>query len=253
MTRTISIHSFRRGTGKSSITANLTSILAVQGQRVGVIDTSVQTPGMHVLFGLDEAKIKYSLNDYLWGDCQIEDTIHDVTAHLHPGLDIAGQVFLIPASTKLKDITRALHQGYETSLVSEGLQKFSRLLNLDTLLIDTHAGLSDATLLSIAISDVTVVIVRLDEQNYYGTGIMVDVARELGVPAVYLVLNEVPAGFDYAAVRQEIERTYKCEVVAMLPYSDELMALASTSIFSLEYPDHPITAIFKRLAARIVV
>ena len=44
----ISVHSFRGGTGKSNATANLATLLALQGKRVGVVDTDIQSPGIHV-------------------------------------------------------------------------------------------------------------------------------------------------------------------------------------------------------------
>jgi hypothetical protein len=37
-------------------------------------------------------------------------------------------------------------------------------------------------------------------------------------------------------------------VIAVLPHSDELMALASGGIFSLRYPDHPVTALYRQIA-----
>ena len=78
--RIVSIHSFRGGTGKSNSTANLAVLLARQGLRVGVIDTDIQSPGIHVLFQCDPADFKYALNDYLWGRCEIQDAAVDVTA-----------------------------------------------------------------------------------------------------------------------------------------------------------------------------
>ena len=53
MTEVVSIHSFRGGTGKSNVTANLAATLAKSGKRVGIIDTDVQSPGIHALFGLE--------------------------------------------------------------------------------------------------------------------------------------------------------------------------------------------------------
>ena len=64
MPKIISIHSFRGGTGKSNTTANITALLAASGKRVGVIDTDIQSPGIHVLFGLEEDDMDHSLNDY---------------------------------------------------------------------------------------------------------------------------------------------------------------------------------------------
>jgi len=50
----ISTHSFRGGTGKSNTTANLAVLVARAGWRVGIIDTDIQSPGVHVLFRVKE-------------------------------------------------------------------------------------------------------------------------------------------------------------------------------------------------------
>lgn len=73
MPRIISIHSFRGGTGKSNTTANVAALLAAEGRRIGVVDTDIQSPGIHVLFGVDQETLDHTLNDYLWGRCKIED------------------------------------------------------------------------------------------------------------------------------------------------------------------------------------
>ena len=104
MSKIVSIHSFRGGTGKSNTTANMAVLMALEGKRVGVIDTDIQSPGIHVLFGMDERHIKYSLNDYLWGKCEIEEAAYDVTSYLNA--NIKGQVFLIPSSIKAGEIAR---------------------------------------------------------------------------------------------------------------------------------------------------
>ena len=104
MGKIISVHSFRGGTGKSNTTANLTYHYAVQGKRVGVVDTDIQSPGIHVIFGLDETTMGFSLNDYLWAKCKIQETAHDVTAALGP--QVSGKVFLIPSSIKAFEVSR---------------------------------------------------------------------------------------------------------------------------------------------------
>jgi len=62
MSKIISIHSFRGGTGKSNTTANVSVLLASQGYKVGVVDTDIQSPGIHVLFGFDGYKRKAGQN-----------------------------------------------------------------------------------------------------------------------------------------------------------------------------------------------
>lgn len=252
MGKIISVHSFRGGTGKSNTIANVTALLALMGLRVGVVDTDIQSPGIHVLFGLNEESMPRSLNDYLWGKCEIKDTAQNVTAALravNPAVE--GEVFLIPSSIKAGEIARVLREGYDVGLLNDGFQRLLLDLDLDVLMIDTHPGLNEETLLSIAISDALIIILRPDNQDYQGTGVTIEVARKLDVPNLFLLLNKVPQAFDADEVRSQVEQIYDCPVAAVLPHSDEMMVLASGGIFALRYPQHPMTAELKRLVASL--
>jgi len=245
----VSVHSFRGGTGKSNTTANLSAVLAMSGKRVGVIDTDIHSPGIHVLFGLQEGDVVHSLNDYLWGKCNIEDAAIDVSSRL--GKKIAGQIFLIPSSMKAGDIARVLREGYDVGLLNDGYQRLVEELNLDILMIDTHPGLNEETLLSIAISDALVLIMRPDSQDYQGTAVTVEVARKLDVPNMLLVVNKTPPVWNVSDVKARVERTFNCTVAAVLPHSDEMMTLASEGIFVIRYPNHPMTALFQQIAGML--
>ncbi len=249
MSKIISVHSFRGGTGKSNTTANLATLLALEGRRVGVVDTDIQSPGIHVLFNLDESEMDHSLNDYLWGKCSIKDCAYDVTGRV--GADVKGQIYLIPSSIKASEIARILREGYDVGLLNDGFQNLVEGLKLDMLVIDTHPGLNEETLLSIAISDVLVIIMRPDQQDYQGTSVTVEVARKLDVPKMLMVVNKVPQVLDPDDVKARVEQTYNCHVAAVLPHSDEMMTLASSGIFSLRYPDHAVTRGLKDVVAQI--
>jgi septum site-determining protein MinD len=246
MASIVSIHSFRGGTGKSNTTANLAAVLAEQGRRVGVIDTDIQSPGIHVLFGIAGEQIAASLNDYLWHGRDISDAAHDVTP---PGAK--GKVFLIPSSIKPGEITRVLREGYDAQRLTQGLRRLVDDLRLDVLMIDTHPGLNEETLLSLVISHALIVVMRPDQQDYEGTGITVKVAQGLGVPRMLLVVNKTPQILDTETVRQRVEQAYGCEVAAVLPHSDEMMNLASEGIFAVRYPDHSLTALYRQIAGRL--
>jgi MinD-like ATPase involved in chromosome partitioning or flagellar assembly len=247
MSTIVSVHSFRGGTGKSNTTANLAALLAGTGRSVGVVDTDIQSPGLHVLFGLDGDKMGHSLNDYLWGKCDIAQTAHDAT----PG-SATGKLFLIPSSIRAGEIARVLREGYDVSLLNDGFHDLIRELKLDVLLLDTHPGLNEETLLSIAISHVLVIVLRPDQQDYQGTGVTVEVARKLGVPRLVLVVNKVPEVFDFGDVRARVEATYQAEVAAVLPHSDDMMALGSAGIFALRCPDHPLSTALQQVATSLV-
>lgn len=251
MPKIISIHSFRRGTGKSIMTANVAALLAAEGRRVVVIDTNLESPSLHILFHLDEDEITHPLNDYLWGQCTIHQTLHDVTARL--GAEVSGQVLFIPASNDINAIKRIIHDGYDAGILNYGCYELIDKLGIDALLIDTHAGLDAETLASISIAHTLAIILRLDKQDYQGTSVMIDLARKIDMPPQRLVVaNEVPLNYNFPAVKTALEKTYDCEVAAVLPHSQELMALASAHIFALTYPDHPLTAVLKQVAARLV-
>ena len=247
MAKIISVHSFRGGTGKSNLAANIATLAAAEGRRVGVVDTDIQSPGIHVLFGMSQDTMRRSLNDYLWGRCDIGDAAYEVTAGLDKGL--AGHLFLIRSSINPSDIARVMQEGYDVSRLNDGIRHLIKTLRLDALVIDTHPGLNEETLLSIAVCDALAIVLRPDQQDYEGTSVAVSVARKLRVPRMVLVVNKTPSVFDFTEVKERVEGTYQCEVAAVLPHSDELMVLSSAGIFAVRYPDHPVTALYKQVAA----
>ncbi|WP_211262129.1 MinD/ParA family ATP-binding protein [Nitriliruptor alkaliphilus] len=233
----VSVHSFRGGTGKSNLTANLAVQLAQAGSRVGVIDTDLQSPGVHVPFGLRGPELPASLNDYLFGTRTIAEVALDVTPD-----GVAGVVHLVPSSVEPGQITRVLRDGYDAELLVRGLRDLVDACELDVLLVDTHPGLGEETLLSVAISDTVLVVLRPDQQDYEGTAVLLDVAGGLQVPRTALVVNKVPGAHDLGEVRQRVHDAYATEVVGVLRHDEEMMALASRGVFSLRHPDHPLTA-----------
>lgn len=250
MARLISIHSFRGGTGKSNTTANVATLLAAEGRQVGVVDLDIQSPGVHVIFGFDQDQaMKHSLNDYLWGDCELRDAAHDVTPRANS--DLPGRVWLVPSSMRPGDIARVMHEGYDVNRLNEGFRKLIDDLSLDVLLLDTHPGINEETLLSIAMSNTLAIVLRPDRQDYEGTRVTVAVAQKLGVPQTFLVVNKVPDVFDHEAIAKQVAETYGCPVAAVLPHSDDLMVLSSEGVFSLRYPEHPLTDLYRSIAARL--
>jgi MinD-like ATPase involved in chromosome partitioning or flagellar assembly len=250
MATILSVHSFRGGTGKSNTTANLAVIYAQRGLRVGVIDTDIQSPGIHVLFGLAGDEVTASLNDFLWHGREIADVAQDVTAGV--GIDVTGRIHLIPSSMQPGEIARILREGYDAQRLTEGLRQLVVELSLDVLLIDTHPGLNEETLLSLVLSDGLLIVMRPDKQDYEGTGITARVAQELQVPRVRIVVNKVPEGLDHGAVAARVTEAYGCPVAAVLPHSEELMRLASEGIFVARYPNHELTALYGQVASSLV-
>lgn len=247
MSKIISIHSFHRGTGKTTIAANLAVLLAVGGYRVCLLDADVHLPGLHILFGLKDEEIRYSLQDYVEGRCRFEQTVYDVTPRLN--VDVAGRLFLVSdlATVDMEDLLRLLRQSYTDALM-DGCNTAIEHLNLDFLLVDVRAGITEETIAPIAISDLLYLILRLDEQDYHGTGLMVELAQRLHAPQVRLIVNEVVSSMDFAAIKADAEQTFQCSVAAVLPHAEKLMGLAGVGIFALKYPKHPLSLKLQQVA-----
>jgi MinD-like ATPase involved in chromosome partitioning or flagellar assembly len=248
MSSIVSIHSFRGGTGKSNLSANISSVLALQGYKVGVVDTDIASPGIHVLFGMDEEEMTTALNDYLWGKSNIEDCAYDVGESI--GLK-KNRLYLIPSSIRPGEIARLLREGYDVALLNDGFHELIDQLELDYLVIDTHPGVNEETILSIAISDQLIIILRPDQQDFQGTAVTLDVARKLEVPNLYLVVNKVLRRY-MATMGKQVSETYDCEVIGVLPLSEDVVALASAGVFCVRYPDHEFSSRVTEIAKRLM-
>jgi MinD-like ATPase involved in chromosome partitioning or flagellar assembly len=257
MGKIVSIHSFRGGTGKSNTTANLSAQAALAGKRVGVVDTDIQSPGIHVLFGLDEKTMGKTLNDYLHGMCEIREVAFPIgeNATDAPGRSkLAGKnLWLIPSSIRGREISRVLREGYDVNRLNEGLQTLIAQMELDYLFIDTHPGLNEETLLSIAISDVLLIILRPDNQDFQGTAVTVDIARSLDVTNLLLMVNKaVPERYDYKDLTDQIEKAYGAPLTGILPLSFDIADNASRDLFSLAQPDHLWSKELRKVAQAIL-
>ena len=255
MTKIISVHSYRGGTGKSNLVANLATNLALQGKRVAAIDTDIQSPGIHILFGLDDRHIKYTLNDYLWGRCPLVETAYDVSHTLNEQLPEAkvkeGSIYLVPSSMKPEEIATVLSDGYDVELLHQGFKELGRRLKLDYLFVDTHPGISEEALLAIGISDLTLLILRPDRQDYQGTAVVVDVAKQLEVSRLLLVVNKVLPEINGEGLSKKIQNTYHVPVAGVLPVSNDMFRLASQGIFCLSYPNSSFTQKIDKIASKL--
>lgn len=248
MTRIVSFHSFRRGTGRTSLMASAAVLLAQEGKCVGIVDTNMQSPSAHILFKMQDDEIKKTLDNFLWGECTLEETIHDVSKNA--GVE-TGCLYLIPSSDNMARIMRFLREGIEISALTETFSKFSKLHNLDYLFLDSSSGITEDILLSMSVADVLVLVMRLDEQDYQGVSMTLDLANRLDLSRRLVVVNNVPSSYELGMVQKQVEEGFKCEVGAVLPYAPEFINLASEDIFVMKYPDHPITPILKKLVTKL--
>jgi MinD-like ATPase involved in chromosome partitioning or flagellar assembly len=160
-------------------------------------------------------------------------------------------MWLIPSSIRAGEIARVLREGYDVGLLNEGFRALLEKFSLDYLFIDTHPGLNEETLLSIAISDLLIVIMRPDQQDFQGTAVTVDVARRLSIPQLFLVINMALTSYNFDDLKRQAEETYEAPVAAILPLSEGVARIASADLFSLRYPDQPFSVGVRQIVAAI--
>lgn len=244
MTTIIAVHSFRQGTGKSTIVANVAACLAMRGQTVGIADLNFPAPTAHLIFKVNMAERTHHFNDYLWGGCLIEEAIVELSL---PDAS-HGRLFLLPASIQPHDMMRMAHSTAHVPLLNTGLVEFIESCQLDVLLLDLHGGLHDECLLAMAMTDLLWVVLRPDQQDFQGTGVLLELSERLGIQHVSLIVNEVPPPLELTAARTAVQEAYTADVLLVLPHEPELAALASTDVFCWQHPQHPMASLFAQLA-----
>ncbi|KOG55871.1 cobyrinic acid a,c-diamide synthase [Streptomyces virginiae] len=244
MTRTIVVHSHRGGTGKSSVLANLALLIAAGGRRVGVVDTDIQSPTLDLLFRLGSGA---SLTDYLLGRCEIEVTAQQVGGRFgvgHEGL------YVVPARTGTAALREIMAVGYDVGLLPEGFDRLAAHHALDVLLLDTHAGLNNESVIAMASADVLMIMARADRIDLSGVEETIALAGRLTCRRT-LVLSMAPEGIDRQEARRRTEAVYGAPLAGILPYSPEMAALYGERIFAEAHPDHPLVGEFRTIISAL--
>src|SRR5919202_1316584 len=208
MASCIAFHSYKGGTGKTTIAANLAALLAKKGYRVFLLDLDVYAPSLHSYFNMNP---KRWINDFLNGSAEVGDIIVDVTSALAdvPSAGeqekIKGKLWLGFSSPRKEEIYR-LEGGsgkQETSKI-QLLRRFillrEQLISLhdaDYIIIDTSPGIRYWSINALAVADTLFLTLKMGDLDIEGTRKMAEEIygsfTKFGARS-YLVMNRV-AGY----------------------------------------------------------
>ena len=202
MENIIAFHSYKGGTGKSTIAANCAAVLAKKGYQVCLIDLDVYAPSLQSYFDYKRSK---SITDFLFGQADVQEVMVDSTSVLYEQNDDGaakstslmggdsssiddnlekskgkeGKLWVGFSNTKKQDI-----QKLEAGTNEEKKQMFRRLIYLreslitnysaDYILIDTSPGIRYWSINSLAVADIFLLTLKMGDLDIDGTKLMAE-------------------------------------------------------------------------------
>jgi len=214
--RVVSVTSGKGGVGKTNIAGSLAIALSRIGKRVMVLDADLGLANIDIIYGIHPV---YNIGHVIRGERTLCDIIVDGPAGVR----------IIPAGSGFIHLTQ-LTEGQKLSLLSE----FETLEdNLDVLLIDTSAGISQNVIYFNLAADDCVIVATSEPTSITDAYAMMKVmATEHGFRHFKLLVNMVKDAREaksvYANLSQATDRFLKEVAIEYIGYvpSDELVKKA---------------------------
>jgi flagellar biosynthesis protein FlhG len=206
----IAVTGGKGGVGKTNVSINLSIGLAERGRRVVLLDADLGLANVDVLLGL---RPKRNLADVIAGDCGLEDIM----------LDGPGNIRIIPASSGTQ------------SMVSLGAHEHAGLIHafsdiadsLDTLIVDTAAGISESVVSFVRAAQECLVVVCDEPSSLTDAYALIKLLnRDHGMDRFRILANQVRGPDEgralYTKLAQVCDRFLDVSLyhVGDIPYDD---------------------------------
>ncbi|MGD6805956.1 MAG: MinD/ParA family ATP-binding protein [Candidatus Bathyarchaeia archaeon] len=253
MGKIIAVHSYKGGTGKTSMSVNLAATLAKTGRKVCLFDLDFRAPS---LFAILKAKnVECWLNDYLNNTCEISKTLIDLSDRISGG----GKLYAClanPSTEAIRDIS-SKDRKWEMRALGRLLALRDTLLRdqkFDYLVFDTSPGLQYSSVNAIVAADFVVVATTGDRSDVDGTKRMLAELYNLFEKKTGLVLNKVldpSATSRKAEMATKVKADYQVPLLGIVPCFCEILRAEGNFIFVQDKPDHPFTKIVAEMVKKI--
>lgn len=238
----IAVTGGKGGVGKTTVSANLAASMAKRGHKVMLLDADLGLANVDVLMGLHP---KYNLSHVLDGEKTLEEII----------IEGPENILIVPASSgiqKMSSLNEAEHAGL--------IQAFSNLdRDIDTLIIDTAAGISDGvTSFCMAAQEVLVVLCDQPASFTDCYGLIKVLNQRHGVQNFRVLSNMVGSAeeghelFEHLLSVTDRFLTINIQYAGHIPL-DNMMRRASQSqkLISLSYPTSKAADAYRTLAVNV--
>jgi chromosome partitioning protein len=201
MTKCIAFHSYKGGTGKTTIASNFAVLLARKGYRVFLMDLDVYAPSLQAYF--EKEPVKW-INDFFWNNAQVDDVLVDLTHTIDDNNDappIKGKMYVGFCNPKKEEIYKLDGGGKQDNSKIQLLRRFVLLreqiisnYDADYIIIDTSPGIRYWSINALAVADTLFLTLKMDNLDIDGTrkmaGDIYSSFSKFGAKS-YLVLNRV--------------------------------------------------------------
>jgi len=237
--RVIAVTGGKGGVGKTTVAINLATAMAQSGQRVMLLDGDLGLANVDVLLGLAP---RYTLAHVLSGERSLEDILVETPT----GLRVA------PAASgvaRMANLNTVEHLGI--------VRAFSGLAtHLDTLIVDTAAGIADGVLRFSQASQHVLVVVRDEPASITDAYALIKVlSREHGVQRFRVLVNMTRSPGEAQSVFARLDRVTRRYLEVVLEYIGEIpddtwlkRAIREQRPVTDAYPASKAALAFKNLA-----
>jgi chromosome partitioning protein len=177
MPRCIAFHSYKGGTGKTTIACNLAAMLSLKGYNVSLLDLDVYAPSLHAYF--DYSPNKW-INDLLFENSDLNEIMVDMTStltkHAADRTKKMGKL-LVGFSNPQKDEIYRLEGSIKTA--NANIQLLRRFVQLredlisdyesDYVILDTSPGIRYWSINSLAVADILFLTLKFGDLDIEGT------------------------------------------------------------------------------------
>ena len=213
MNKCVAFHSYKGGTGKTTLACNSAILLAKKGYRVCLLDLDIYAPSFQLYFSKEPRKW---INDFLTSSTDIQDVMIDVTNGLsgsqsrsdkirpinlveNNDSEIKGKLWVGFSNPQKKEIFKL--ETADTDTKRQAIRRFIHLREIlmsefraDYIIVDTSPGIRFWSINSLAIADILLLTLKMSDLDIDGTRMVAEeIYRsfiELGSKA-FLVYNMV--------------------------------------------------------------
>ncbi len=239
--RVVAVASGKGGVGKTNVSVNLAMALAASGKSVMLLDADLGLANVDVLLGLNP---RWNLSHVLNGDCRLEDIV----------VSAAGGLKVIPAASGIRKMA-GLNPQEHAGLI----RAFSELgHDLDVLVVDTAAGISDSVVTFTRAAQEVVVVVCDEPASITDAYALIKVlSREYGCRRFHVLANMVRGAEEGQVLHDKLTRVtdrfldVTLEYLGAVPYDEYVRKAVQRQRAVVEaYPASRAAAAFKKLAER---